>query len=1097
MSTPAVYRFLPWTRRGLVAELRDSAGADNGPLPARAAVKLDVTLTGGSGTGSTTTKLAGPGDVVGIDPAEIVRVTPRPGTTDAEPNFLAAIDFDDAGLPWLMTPAAPNPQGQLRPWLVLVVVEDRPGVSIRTTAGAPLPQLVIESGAQQELPTLKDSWAWAHTQVLVAEGSGLTAAAMATDPDRHVSRLLCPRRLRPRARWHACLVPAFDAGVARGLGAVPQGDTLQPAWTDQDSITLPLYFHWDFGTGPDGDFESLARRLRPFPIGDDARVGVIPMDIGEPGGGIDLGGDPQRVVAMDGALRTLQQSDGKLSEIPAEVRDRLEPLLDEIANPPGDDPEKDAVGPPLYASWAANRFALAGAPDGWFRELNLDPRTRVAAGLGAEVVRRNQEDLMTAAWRQVGDVLAANALLSRGRLSIDASTALHAKSVAKLPPAVVLGYAAPLADRTMLRDVTVAAEIAKTSLPDAAIDPAMRRLVAPTARTVRTAVRFGRASAGTLGSSLVARLANGTDLVDPTSFVPSGIAPPADRAPKKQRGGGLDLGPLGIPVVTPKAEADAILDGVTAAQKAGGTDAAKRLVLSGTLRSTGILTTPIVDRVRALPTDIVDRERPGADLLLALQRAAQVHADTSGFVLGRAARGGAIEFAPVDISGRGTVVLRTDATRSNIVLGRIAESRSATGDLGRLPIGTVRADAEPFVVRGGTLGGQVRVTRERPRRDIDGPVLSEAEPIFTGTTVTLPPLVKDSAVITRFETAVSYLDGISGIAVAPPERRVVPYAIDQAATALTTRCLPANAHAARLDVMVRFGGHALSEVRTGAAVAGIAVAPLVDRVMAYPRIDEPVSRLLARWDRSRLLPGVDDIPPDSVTLLETNPRFIAAFMAGLNHEFARELLWRRYPTDQRGTPLRRFWEGAPGATDIPPLHTWQPAGRSLVEATGGESNLVLLVRGQLLRRYPNTVILAIRSTPAGAPSTADADVKRPIFAGVIEPDICYYGFDLEDDDITAGPGWFFAIQEQITEPRFALDETVDATRGALDAWREAAWPDTAIEAGAPFGVADLQQLARARALDPAPATAAAVAEALFQNPVQVIVHGRNLTTADD
>src|SRR5690606_18738424 len=155
----------------------------------------------------------------------------------------------------------------------------------------------------------------------------------------------------------------------------------------------------------------------------------------------------------------------------------------------------------------------------------------------------------------------------------------------------------------------------------------------------------------------------------------------------------------------------------------------------------------------------------------------------------------------------------------------------------------------------------------------------EAEPIFTGTTVTIPPLVKDSAVITRFETAVSYVDAISGIAVAPPARQVVPYAIDQAAKALAARCWPAHAHAARLDVMVRFGEHALAEVRTGTVVEGIAVAPLFDRVMAYPRIDEPVSRLLARWDRSRLLPGVDEIPPVPVHLQDTIQHVRAALVA--------------------------------------------------------------------------------------------------------------------------------------------------------------------------------------------------------------------------
>ena len=58
-------------------------------------------------------------------------------------------------------------------------------------------------------------------------------------------------------------------------------------------------------------------------------------------------------------------------------------------------------------------------------------------------------------------------------------------------------------------------------------------------------------------------------------------------------------------------------------------------------------------------------------------------------------------------------------------------------------------------------------------------------------------------------------------------------------------------------------------------------------------------------------------------------------MVGLNHEFARELLWREYPTDQRGSTFRQFWDRArvlrrrersatrrckESLRDIPPLH---------------------------------------------------------------------------------------------------------------------------------------------------------------------------------
>ena len=86
----------------------------------------------------------------------------------------------------------------------------------------------------------------------------------------NVSRLLAPRRLEPDKRYAACLVPAFDAGVVRGPGrrarrgrgvAARPGPT--PAATD---VTLPVYFHWEFTTGVAGDFEELARRLKPFPV---------------------------------------------------------------------------------------------------------------------------------------------------------------------------------------------------------------------------------------------------------------------------------------------------------------------------------------------------------------------------------------------------------------------------------------------------------------------------------------------------------------------------------------------------------------------------------------------------------------------------------------------------------------------------------------------------------------------------------------------------------------------------------------------------------------------------------------------------------------
>ena len=65
-------------------------------------------------------------------------------------------------------------------------------------------------------------------------------------------------------------------------------------------------------------------------------------------------------------------------------------------------------------------------------------------------------------------------------------------------------------------------------------------------------------------------------------------------------------------------------------------------------------------------------------------------------------------------------------------------------------------------------------------------------------------------------------------------------------------------------------------------------------------------------------------------------------MVGLNHEMSRELLFREYPTDQRGTYFRQFWDvrgrvpaPAPGSTDdIDPIDGW-PGGDALGGDTAG------------------------------------------------------------------------------------------------------------------------------------------------------------------
>ncbi len=199
-------------------------------------------------------------------------------------------------------------------------------------------------------------------------------------------------------------------------------------------------------------------------------------------------------------------------------------------------------------------------------------------------------------------------------------------------------------------------------------------------------------------------------------------------------------------------------------------------------------------------------------------------------------------------------------------------------------------------------------------------------------------------------------------------------------------------------------------------------------IMAFPILPEATYRYLDELGGGWMLPGADGLEPDTAILLQTNPAFTSAFLVGMNHEMDGELLWRSYPTDQRGTPFQRFWERVDGTVDIDPVHLW-PADQPLATAgqpsrfttsgTGADGQIVLLLRGQLLRRYPNMVVYAVRGTRA-APGTDVEAAGRPVFAGRLQPDLSLVGFALTPQQL-ASDEWWFVLEQQLTAPRFGFD----------------------------------------------------------------------------
>ena len=435
MTTPT---FLPWLRRGLA---RSAGPVDplRGPLPAAAELHVDVELVDSIGNTTTTghtRPLLGPGQVTGIDAAQIIRFEPAPGSIGVETNYFPFVELLAPDLPWLLTPASPGPDGGLRPWLVLIVVEEGTGVTFDSAGAGSAGTITVDADQiGQQLWDLADSYAWTHVQSSVSDTA--IAAAVEAGSGTVIARMLCPRKLRRSRSYRAAVVPAFEAGRAAGLGLpLPAGD-LTPAWTlDQtEPAELPVFATWTFATSAEaGDFESLAQRLQPDSGG--GRIGVHPCRL-------DTGG---LLPAPDPALDLRFEYAGALTDpdlaphtLPVPTRKWLEPALETAIDrgaarttvppepradyrPQRDDP---VLAPPMYGRWPAHRRQLPEG--GWLRTVNVDMGDRVAAGLGAEIVQRNQEAFLASAWDQTGALRQATVEASRSRLTAEVGDRHHAR----------------------------------------------------------------------------------------------------------------------------------------------------------------------------------------------------------------------------------------------------------------------------------------------------------------------------------------------------------------------------------------------------------------------------------------------------------------------------------------------------------------------------------------------------------------------------------------------------------------------------------------------------------------------------------------------
>jgi hypothetical protein len=899
------YSLLPWVRRGIGSQVTGT------PTVNYATVPLSISVNGTAVPAPPKVRLPGPGDVKTIDARAFIRTDPQYRAGTFEPNYLAMVELATPDFPWMLTPSGNNGD-RLQPWICLIVVPDGEGVILTQQSGGPaILRLDSPLNPAAELPDLSQADAWAHAQIT---GADLTPAALSGDSAGTLARLICPRKLQPSQPYLACVVPTYRAGLHAGLGMEVDDNDLAPAW--DASITapfsLPVYFSFRFQTGPDGDFASLARKIGPptTPIS----AGIRMIDVSQPGFGAAPA--PGVMLGLEGALRTFNMSD---TPWPAGAQATYETQLrSALAPPAAGDP---VVSPPVYGR--AQSGATLPAADGqqpiWLGELNLDPRSRIAAAAGGSVVQAESDAMVAGAWSQLGQIRKANQFLRQAQLAREVSSSIQRRHLQMISgDGVYLQITSPTHARVSLtlsgKAATLTGHIQASRIPNSAVWASMRKLARPR---------------GPLGRQLAV----------------SGPQQIVDR--------------LNVPPGTPNSGTTALPAG---------------MVITGPVK---------------LPEGMVTLDSISPTIQVATMTTTVLSA-APGWL-------------------KTAVVSAKESTAVETTTAELTP---------HLPISTHPITLPPVA----------------PAPIINWKGDANVPPILQSGHASMPPVFvfpSDAAALAvvrnNFSNAATAVNAYLNVADAPVAD--LP-SLNNSPTLAATRTVLSAALDPQLTIKARIG------VRVPLGTGSDPLQPLKGSPIFPQAMYAPLAALSPEW----MLPGISSIPQNSAVLLQTNPGFIEAYMVGLNEDFARELLWQQFPAERNDTWFQNFWTDG-GPADITPIQQFDPAGH-LGDHTADHAaagRVALLVRGDLLRRYPNTLVSACQLNSNGTLGAR----SWPAFRGQIGDDCYFFGFDITDpinaaNPISGGkPGWYFVLEEHITEPRFGLEPSGIAS--ASPSWNDLGW----------------------------------------------------------
>jgi len=1012
-DTLANYSFLPWVRLGLGNEILESDFL-GGTIPGNASkerpeiqvnVKMEASKEGNSTTRDVTktVKVQGPGDVLGINSQSVIRAHPKRGVRNFETNNLAYLEFYEEDLPWRFTPAKPVGQ-KLRPWLYLVLL--RENEFEKSNGGTPTPFINIDTEALSKVfCNERDTYALAHVHVLEDLGinngnaSSQLSSKLAKDPDLALSRVLSPRKLEftnpdpsldydPNV-YHGFLIPAFETGRLAGLGLDTKDiPAQQSSWTKAKIQN---------GTNP-GTY--------PYYYTWSFRV--------------DSGGDFETLAELLTA-RELPEDIGKREMDMSDMGYGIKPIGDDAIGY-----VEGAMRHPDYvtAPWPVSDTQLK---DQLLEILNLSANLQDTFDTFNDSIFYSpaaQQDPIVVPptygqWHNGLRILNGNSQNWIHKLNLHPSN----RAAAGLGVQVVQKYQEKfmeiaweqigeineanqkIRESELMKRTTKALAVKKVFKLDQfdlinAAGKSFEMLKFDDSGTIKKLLK---------SSTVPTAVKSGTFLKVANNFTPTVLMSKDGKDGAQKILSTEFLKNLNLPDDDPKK--------ISAAPKKK--EPSMFLPAAVTMQA---INTILENQKKSFMEDLTDG-------ILAVNK---------------------VPFSTSEVIAKmSPEILAEQKERAEDILNNIAQNGVKQGGSHHLEI---TIEAKTF---------EERISEEFNQASYG----SHKKILFKkGEEVSQIILLNHSLVI---ENRNVYKTTFNNKFVVEPQPGIFKAKIFKKPV---RKLLPTD-----LDVRIRSRLNPFPNFdRKLASFFAQNRANNNKPIMAYPRFPIPMYDYLKEISPDYIIPNVSDIEPNTITLMETNREFIESFLMGMNHEFSRELLWREFPTDMRGSYFRHFWEYdndpdaeiQPGEnvedyvdriiedqnlrSDIKEIHKWnKPLGKN--EAKPGP-DLVLLVKGDLLRKYPNTLVYAHKAKYPGNSLTADrvlddsVPVMWPIVTGKLEPDVYFFGFELSQEEANGNrsdlnePGWFFVLRERPGQISFGLDDLGNESLNMTpDNWDSVTW----------------------------------------------------------